>query len=208
MKQSEYGAAYENGGFAKTQRLLISMGVSPHDADEISQAAWARGWEYIDQLRDSSLVCFWVNSIALNLSRARFRPLRGINFIGLSLTENRVGYDQKIDVQVTVNQLTAFMSPEDMEIVCKSLEGYSAEELGKEEGITAGGMRVKLFRVRQWLRERLANTSGSDIDEVVLEAKAQYLQRMAFRSQILANKQGAVESLTFVQGSRCRSPGD
>jgi len=43
------------------------------EAEEIAQAAWVRGWEYREQLRDPGLVGYWVNSIARNLFRARFR---------------------------------------------------------------------------------------------------------------------------------------
>ena len=51
----------------------VSRGAALEEAEEIAQAAWARGWEYREQLRDPGLVSYWVNSIARNLYRARFR---------------------------------------------------------------------------------------------------------------------------------------
>src|SRR6266566_4406535 len=72
MQGHKYAEAFETG-FGATRRFLISRGAPLDDAEEIAQAAWARGWEYREQLRDPGLVSYWVNSIARNLFRARFR---------------------------------------------------------------------------------------------------------------------------------------
>src|SRR5882724_880374 len=72
MLRNDYAQAFETG-YSSTRRFLLSRGAAVEDAEEIAQAAWARGWEYRDQLRDPGLVGYWVNSIARNLFRARFR---------------------------------------------------------------------------------------------------------------------------------------
>lgn len=72
MERNDYGEAFESG-YGATRRFLLAHGAPLEDAEEIAQAAWARGWEYRDQLRDPGMVGFWVNSIARNLYRARFR---------------------------------------------------------------------------------------------------------------------------------------
>ena len=72
MQREDYATAFQTG-YGATRRFLISRGAPKDEAEEIAQAAWARGWEYRDQLRDPGLVGFWVNSIARNLFRARFR---------------------------------------------------------------------------------------------------------------------------------------
>src|ERR1700680_3274425 len=68
MTRNEYGEAYE-AGFDRTVRFLLSRGAQRDDAVEAAQAAWARGWERVTQLRDESLVMTWVNAIAFNFLR-------------------------------------------------------------------------------------------------------------------------------------------
>ena len=72
MTRDEYGNAYQEG-FPLTVHFLVSRGVVGDDAGEAAQAAWARGWERIKQLRSASMVVAWVNSIALNLHRSDLR---------------------------------------------------------------------------------------------------------------------------------------
>src|SRR5271154_6859903 len=72
MQGPAYAEAFEMG-YGATRRFLRARGAPIEEAEEIAQAAWARGWEFRDQLRDPGLVSYWVNSIARNLFRARFR---------------------------------------------------------------------------------------------------------------------------------------
>jgi DNA-directed RNA polymerase specialized sigma24 family protein len=72
MTREEYGAAYQRG-FNLTVRFLVSRGLSYDAAQETAQAAWAKGWERLGQLRDSNMVLTWMNSIALNIHRSYIR---------------------------------------------------------------------------------------------------------------------------------------
>src|SRR6185503_18794342 len=121
MKRTEYADAFQNG-YSATRRFLLSRGAALDEAEEIAQAAWARGWEYRDQLRDPSMVSFWVNSIARNLFRARFRtppmlPIEGIDpFYTMSLEE-----------QIEVPPILGLGPERGRALLEKSLGGYSAE---------------------------------------------------------------------------------
>src|SRR5919199_4743249 len=72
MTREEYGSAYQRG-FNLTVRFLVSRGLSYDAAQETAQAAWAKGWERLGQLRDSNMVLTWMNSIALNIHRSFIR---------------------------------------------------------------------------------------------------------------------------------------
>ena len=149
MKGNEYAAAFETG-YPATRRFLLSRGAAIDEAEEIAQAAWVRGWEFRDQLRDPGLVGFWVNSIARNLFRAKFRskmtaPMEGVEAPYLMDLE-----------EIEVRRLLDRCSGRDRQLLKRSLEGYSAEEIARDEGITSTGIRVRLLRIRQSLRHKLA----------------------------------------------------
>ena len=149
MERQEYGQAFESG-FGATRRLLLSRGADMEAAEEIAQAAWARGWEYREQLRDPALVGFWVNSIARNLFRARFRmPATA------SLDDLNKFYSMNLE-EIEVHRLLERCSQRDRELLERSLEGYSAEEIAREAGITSTGIRVRMLRIRNLLRAQLA----------------------------------------------------
>jgi DNA-directed RNA polymerase specialized sigma24 family protein len=149
MKGNDYAKAFETG-FPATRRFLLSRGAAVEEAEEIAQAAWARGWEFRDQLRDPGLVGFWVNSIARNLFRARFRARVVMQMDGVEAP-----YSMNLE-EIELHRLLERCSGRDRRLLERSLEGYSAEEIARAEGITSTGIRVRLLRIRQSLRQRLA----------------------------------------------------
>jgi len=149
MQYDEFANAFHNG-YKATCRFLISRGAPATDAEEIAQAAWVRGWEHRDQLRNPSLVGFWVNSIARNLFRARFRTP-----ITVTLEPYQdPGYLMSL-AGIELRQMFESCSERDREMLEKILEGYSAEEIGRECGLTSTGVRVRMLRLRQSLREKI-----------------------------------------------------
>jgi DNA-directed RNA polymerase specialized sigma24 family protein len=149
MKVTDYAKAFETG-FPATRRFLLSRGAAVEEAEEIAQAAWVRGWEFRDQLRDPGLVGFWVNSIARNLFRARFRARLTMPMDGVEAP-----YSMNLE-EIELRRLLERCSGRDRRLLEQSLEGYSAEEIAQTEGITSTGIRVRLLRIRQSLRNQLA----------------------------------------------------
>ncbi len=122
------------------------------EADEIAQAAWVRGWEYRQQLRDPSLIGYWVNSIARNLFRARFRSVQPASLEGMVDPSYTMGLEEGLEVQ----RLLEKCADKDRALLEKTLDGYSAEEIAVDEGISSTGIRVRLLRIRRNLRQQLA----------------------------------------------------
>jgi RNA polymerase sigma factor (sigma-70 family) len=158
MLCNAYAEAFETG-YSATRRFLLARGAPFEEAEEIAQAAWVRGWEYRDQLRDPGLVAFWVNSIARNLFRARFRAP-----IQTEIEDASAAYTLDMDA-IEVMRLLDHCSQRDRALLEQSLEGYSAEEIAGREGITPTGIRVRLLRVRNTLREKLKLplTAGAEV---------------------------------------------
>ena len=151
MQNSEYAAAFETG-YGATRRFLLSRGAGADEAEEIAQAAWARGWEYREQVRNPGLVVYWVNSIARNLYRAQFRsaPVVSIDEVDATYT---IGLQD-----LELRRLLDSCSESDRRLLEQTLAGYSAKEIARTcGGITSTGIRVRLLRIRQALRQRLAN---------------------------------------------------
>src|ERR1700734_163239 len=116
MRPEEYGHAFESG-FGATRRFLLARGAPLEDAEEIAQAAWVRGWEFREQLRDPGLVGYWVNSIARNLFRARFRaramaPMDGVE----------APYLMNLAEEIELNRLLDRCSRRDRRLLEQSLE--------------------------------------------------------------------------------------
>lgn len=148
MRSKPYAEAFENG-FPGTMRFLRSRGADLAEAEELAQAAWARGWEHRDQLRHANVVVFWVNSIALNLLRAKFR-------IRATTPIDGVDAHYTMDLRaIDLHRLLERCSRRDRDLLEKSLEGHSTEELAKNLGITSTGVRVRMLRIRKRLRGRI-----------------------------------------------------
>jgi len=148
MHRTDYAEAFETG-YSATRRFLLARGAPLEEAEEIAQAAWARGWEFREQLRDPGLVSYWVNSIARNLFRARFRAP-----IQTEIEDGNACYTLDLDA-IEVGRLLDRCPQRDRELLEQSLQGYSAEEIATTEGITPTGIRVRLLRIRQTLRDQL-----------------------------------------------------
>ncbi|MEQ1885572.1 MAG: sigma factor-like helix-turn-helix DNA-binding protein [Bryobacteraceae bacterium] len=65
------------------------------------------------------------------------------------------GYLMSLDA-IELRQLLENCNDRDRDILQKILEGYSAEEIGRECGLTSTGVRVRMLRLRQSLREKVA----------------------------------------------------
>jgi DNA-directed RNA polymerase specialized sigma24 family protein len=154
MEREIYGDAFLKG-YGATRRFLLANGAAMDEAEEIAQAAWVRGWEYRDQLRDPSMVGFWVNSIARNLFRARFRGVTPIPMDGL-----QPSYDMDLEA-LELRRMLDRCSHRDRRLLERNLEGYSAEEIAREAGITSTGIRVRLLRIRNSLRAQMVTAQAA-----------------------------------------------
>jgi DNA-directed RNA polymerase specialized sigma24 family protein len=150
MGIAEFSAAYEEG-FRKTVRLIRFHGASPDIAEEVAQAAWARGWQYRRQLQEPKSAGAWVNTIALNLFRAnkqlwdRFQEFKDDAIPTTILRELELG---GVLEECTFQELRL--------ISLFYFEGFSTLEISEKEQACPSTIRVRLMRIRRKLREKLA----------------------------------------------------
>jgi RNA polymerase sigma factor (sigma-70 family) len=156
MTKEEYGAAYQKG-YTLTVRFLVSRGLSFDTAQETAQAAWTRGWERIGQLRDSSMVLTWMNSIALNIHRSCIRrePLfQALPELSTPPKVNLAGID--------VRRILQNCKTNEREVLQRHyLEGYKVQEIAEAHGWTETAVRIRLLRARRSVAKRLGRAVES-----------------------------------------------
>jgi DNA-directed RNA polymerase specialized sigma24 family protein len=72
MTSEDFARAYQRD-FNLVIRFFMSRGMSHHNAMEYGQAAWVKGWEHRDQLRDTSRIIAWIITIGRNLRNTALR---------------------------------------------------------------------------------------------------------------------------------------
>ena len=149
MTNHGYGQAYE-AGFERTVRFLVSRGAQRDSAQEIAQAAWVRGWEYLYQLREDSTVIAWVNTIALNAYRkilqreTLMEPLRNVPSLIPSDSDT-------IDLKRALNGCR----PCERNLLERHMRGFSTKDIARDEGVSETAIRIRLHRARRAARLRL-----------------------------------------------------
>jgi len=151
MTNEEYGKAYQRG-FNLTVRFLVSRGLSYDAALDTAQAAWAKGWERREQLRDPNLVLTWTNSIALNIHRTFLRREPQTQTLPELAAPPRLNV-AAIDAKRILNSC----KPNDR-IVLHShyIEGYKVQEIAEQHGWTETAVRIRLLRARRSVEKKLA----------------------------------------------------
>ncbi|MGC4048899.1 MAG: sigma-70 family RNA polymerase sigma factor [Paludibaculum sp.] len=144
-------------GFGRTVRFLHSRGVKGDLAEEIAQAAWARGWERRNQLQCTESVVSWVNGIAKNMFRNIARTI--YRTVPLSVTSDpctnasRGHGSMEMESQVDIQRILEGEDERDGMILRLFYEeGYATQEIASRLGLSAVAVRIRLCRLRRRLR--------------------------------------------------------
>jgi RNA polymerase sigma factor (sigma-70 family) len=149
MTVEAYGQAYQRG-FDRTIRLLLSRGARIDCAREAAQAAWAKGWERIGQLRNESVVTTWVNTIALNCYRSVARSEN--HQLPLTDLETTASVNWNF---IDLDRFLALCRPSDRQLFDDYLQGYPLEEIADRHGISYTAARIRLLRARRAVQSRI-----------------------------------------------------
>ncbi len=149
LDQDGYERAYSDG-FRSTLRMLRSKGADFETAEELAQAAWARGWQFRQQLLDPLLVGAWVNTIARNLFWSRVAYEQRYQELGeIAQTSN---WDSSLEARAI---LSGCSEGESKLLRLFYLEGYTMHEIARNEKLCATTVRVRMMRLRRKVRTRL-----------------------------------------------------
>ena len=151
MTPESFGMAYEKG-FAATIGFLLYRGARREEAEELAQAAWARGWEARAQLKEETRILAWVNSIAYhNLCNAKRRGGRFAELIDACAAA--VSGSDKVRDHVDCEKLLAKCDGLDRKLMQERyVEEREISEVAERCGMTEVAVRVRLHRCRVGLR--------------------------------------------------------
>jgi RNA polymerase sigma-70 factor (ECF subfamily) len=123
------------------------------------QAAWAIAWRRLRSLRDPSHVRAWLVAIAANEARQVVRRQRRVTIVDLSDELARTdGADADeslslVDLQRVLRGLTA---DERSLLAMRFAAGLESAEIAEQLGLSASGVRSRLARLLERLRNDLA----------------------------------------------------
>lgn len=155
VSSHHYSQAYQEGGFRNTIDALRRYGANPDLAEEISQAAWVRGWERLDQLRNPAGLVRWINEIAINLHRDEGRKTRRLTAMFPAGLDFQVPADVRLSV-IDLRLAFANCSAEQRAFLDAYLNDLTTTEIAARLNISVGAVHHRLSRLRASLRRRLS----------------------------------------------------
>lgn len=166
MTNEDYGRAYQKG-FNLTVRFLVSRGLSYDSALDTAQAAWAKGWERREQLRDPSLVLTWTNSIALNIHRTYLRREPQTQVLPDLQAPPRLNV-----ASIDVARILESCKPNDRAVLeGHYIEGYKVQEIARQYGWSETAVRIRLLRARRSVERRLNRPKHVQLRSLAAKAK-------------------------------------
>lgn len=149
-----FSEAYAKG-FQLTVRFLLSKGAPPDIAEEVSQSAWARGWEARAQLLLKEKLIPWINRIAYHrFCNDRKRASRHSDLAEHSVAAAGCNTQAQLDA----NKVLKMCKPRDQKmLVQRYLAGMEMKEIAALQGISEIAVRVRLHRCQCGIRAAILN---------------------------------------------------
>ena len=132
-------------------------------AEELTQDAFVRAWEKLDQFRGDSAFGTWLHRLAVNVvlndrqteSRRRGRQDESVEDVD-TVAHSTVRAEVPPGLSIDLERAIAGLPPGARKVfVLHDVEGYTHDEIGGMLGVTAGGCKAQLHRARLLLREAL-----------------------------------------------------
>ncbi len=151
-------------GLRQTIRFLLSKGADIDLAEELAQAAWARGWEARKQLQLKDRLVPWINTIAFHGLCNDRRKFARQSQLPPDVVDPRSHVSaNKLDAHL----LLAYCSPLEMALLKdRYVEGQGLKEIAESKGLSEIVVRVRIHRCQRALRA-IAQRGGKRVKERV-----------------------------------------
>jgi len=157
--------------------LAMRFAKSREDAEEIAQDCFIKAYRSLSSFQKQSKFSTWLYSIVYTTAMTTLRKKRiATDSIDDEETfvqiENKPsGYDDNAENKSRtfyVNQAIDQLLPDDAAIITLFYKGeQSLEEIAQTMGIEANTVKVKLFRARQRLKEKLERNLKDEVKELI-----------------------------------------
>lgn len=138
-------------------RLAYAIVGDPDIANDVAQSAWAAAWRSRHRLRDPEKVRGWLLTITANEARRSLRRRRLRQFIPLADERTPMTPARQPEDQIDLIQAMQRLRPRDREILARRYAlGQTSQKIAEEVGMSDSGVRVRIGRLLQMLREELA----------------------------------------------------
>lgn len=105
--------------------------------------------ERLSQLRNESMVTTWVNTIAMNVHRTALRSEKPRAALADFHTRAELNL-----AAIDVARILKFCAPRDRALLELQMQGDTAEEIARKQGVTETAIRIRLLRARRAARSR------------------------------------------------------
>jgi RNA polymerase sigma factor (sigma-70 family) len=164
------------------QRFVFTLALrfvkTREDAEEVAQDCFIKAYRSLSSFQQQAKFTTWLYTIVYTTAMTALRKKRvdtdsiddENTFIQL---ENQTGkYDvnhaENRSRSFYLNQAIAQLLPDDATIITLFYKGeQSLEEIGQTMGIEANTVKVKLFRARQRLKEKLERNLKKEVNELI-----------------------------------------
>ena len=157
--------------------LAMRFAKTREDAEEIAQDCFIKAYRSLESFQGGSKFSTWLYSIVYTTAMTALRKKRvDTDSIDDENTyiqiENTGGYDvnnvENKSRSFYVNQAIAQLLPDDATIITLFYKGeQSLEEIAQTMGMEANTVKVKLFRARQRLKEKLERNLKDEVKELI-----------------------------------------
>lgn len=128
------------------------------EAKDVAQEVYVRAWRGLRNFRGDANLGTWLHRITVNcaLTSTRRRGRRPIPVPDEAMPEEAVSAPDVAERDLLERTLRTLPDQDRIAVVLKDVEGWTCEEIAEKLGTTEGAIKVRVFRARQKLADRLA----------------------------------------------------
>ncbi len=158
--------------------LAMRFTKSREDAEEVAQDCFVKAFRSLESFKQESKFSTWLYSIVYTTAMTSLRKKR-LDTSSIDDEETYIqienvssGYDtdnaENKSRSFYLNQAIEQLTPDDATIITLFYKGeQSLEEIAQTLGIEANSVKVKLFRARQRLKEKLERNLKYEVKELI-----------------------------------------